>query len=134
MAVTNGPRKYTNPRSASNKHAARGNSGRLTRSGEHRLEQRLVLSIVRLAFTSGTPNAPITATEQETGPSGTELSKHRADRVGVVARNRLLVISVRGRDGLGNLRLSGHVFEPIKVRFVCIGCGVLGIRFHHEDE
>ena len=36
------------------------------------------------------------------------------------------MISVRGRDGLGNLRLSGDIFEPIKVRFVCIGCGILG--------
>jgi len=55
----------------------------------------------------------------------TELSKELANGGGVVAWNGLFVVSIRGRDGLGNRPLEGDVLEPIEIRFVCIICWIV---------
>ena len=97
---------------------------RLTRSGEHRLEQRYVCSVVRLAIT--TSNTPIAAAKQYGAPTCTKLGKHAADSGGIFVWNGLFVVSVRGCDGLGDRRFTGDGFEPVEVRFVGVVCWISG--------
>ena len=84
------------------------------------MKLRHVPPIVRL--TIPTSNTPISAAKQHTAPAGTELGKKRANDGSVVAWDGLLVVSIGGRDGLGNRPLEGDVFEQIEVRFVCVIC------------
>ena len=82
-----------------------------------------VPSIVRL--TISTSNTPISAAKQHTASADTELGKKRANDGSVVARDGLLVVTIRGRDCPRNRPLEGDVFEPIEVRFVYIICWIV---------
>ena len=82
-----------------------------------------VPSIVRL--TVPTSNTPISAAKQHTASADTELGKKSANDGSVVARDGLLVVSIRGRDCLRNRLLEGDVFEPIEVWFVYIICWIV---------
>ena len=88
------------------------------------MELRHVPSVVRRAIPA--PNTKITAAEQHTASTDTELSVQRADCDGVVVRNSLFVVSVRGCDGLREVEFKCGVFEPVEVRFVCVVCRVSG--------
>jgi len=121
-AVTKGPDKRVTRqcrRQPPTKHKLDAN-GRLTRGWEYRLKLGHVPSIVRL--TIPTSNTPIPAAKQHTASTDTELGEKRANSGGVVAWDGLLVLSIRGRDCLGNRLLEGDVFEPIDVRFVRVIC------------
>jgi len=121
-AVTKGPGKRATRqcrRQPPTKHKLDAN-GRLTRGREYRLKLGHVPSIVRL--TIPTSNTPIPAAKQHATSTDTELGKKRANGGGVVAWDGLLVLSIRGRDCLGNRPLLGDVFEPIDVRFVRVIC------------
>ena len=121
-AVTKGPDKHVTrqrPRQQNELDA----SGRLTRSREYRLKLRHVPPIVRLAVS--TSNTPISAAKQYTASTDAELGKKLANGGGVVVWDGLLVVSIRGRDGLGNCLLVGEVLQPIEVRFVCVICWIV---------
>ena len=97
------------------------------------MKVRYVPSIVRLTVPAS--DTPITTAEQHATSTDTELGKKRTNGGGVVAWNGLFVISIRGRDGLGNILLEGNVFEPIEVRFVCIICWMVSeVRFRYGGE
>ena len=84
-----------------------------------------VPSIVRLTVLGPTTNTKITGAKQYTASTDAELGKKLANGGGVVAWDRLLVVSIRGRDGLGNCLLVGEVLQPIEVRFVCVICWIV---------
>lgn len=85
-----------------------------------------MLPVVRFAILRPASNARIAAAKQQASSTDTKLSKHIADAGSVVTRNGLLVISVRGRDGLGKVLFSGDSFQPVEVRFVFVCCRTSG--------
>ena len=84
----------------------------------------LFFAIVRQAIR--TPNTPIAARKHHTTSTNTKLGEHVTDGGGIILRNGLLVLSVRGCEGLGNRQFTGDGFEPVKVRLVVVVCWMSG--------
>ena len=96
----------------------------LTRSREGRLEYRQIFSIVRHAIP--TSDTPITASKHDATSPDTKLGEHVADGGGIVLWHGLFVLSVRGRESLGNRRFTREGFEPVEVRLVVVFCWTPG--------